>query len=1093
VEGVGVRLVGPLDVRRHGADAASAPATGLGSRKARRLLALLAASHGQLIPTARIVDALWPDGPPRRPAQDVATLVSRLRGALGPGVIIGGREGYRLGGPPDVSVDIDEAARLTAECRRQLAADAPVLAATAGRRVLELLAGDVVLADEPDTEWVRVARDEQASLLRDARHATSAAELAAGDLVAARRAAEAAVRDDPFDEAAVRLLMSAAVAAGEPGQALTAYQRLRVTLADELGVQPAPQTRAIYQAVLREQPAEAGFRAAGAPAVQNAGSGLAGRAAEVAAGIAAWSAACEGHPAILLVAGEGGIGKTRLSAEIVAAAEVTGGRVLTARCNPGERSLFLQPLIDALGHELSALPQPRLRELAGARSDALVGLLPDLADVLGPVRIERASPDTELRRAFEAVAGVLRGLAAERPTLLLLDDLHNAGLATVELLAYLARRAAGVRLLVLATVRVEEGAELLDNLRDLAGRIDLGPLPATAVAELAAAARRPELAEAIVGRTRGHTLFVVETLRWLTAGETGVPESLQAVVLARLRRAGAETEQTVRAAAVIGTAVDPAVVAGLLDLPAHLAAQRCAQAAAARLLVEAGRAYEFANDLVQEVVYATTAAPLRAVLHRRAADLLTADPTAVARHAAAVEDWSRAARALLLAAEETLRRYAIADGEALLTDALVAAELAEEPELVGRAHLARGRVREARGAYGPALEDCRAALVTARRAGDRRLEMHTLRELAGHVPVALGHPFVECGDRAREGLRIAEMLGDRAMQADLLARLAVLATSRLDFAGAVELGSRSLRAGRMAGSEAALASGLDGLKTAYAYLGQSEPLGEIVHELEPLLRKQGDLKLLPWTVFEGSFGQLGRAEWDAAERSMAAALELNERGGYISATPWFQAHVGWVCRLRGRMGAAESHGRRAVELATAQGRGWFWAGTTGLLACTLLELGRPREALELLPSAIEQARREGAPAYLLRSLAPLAEADGSAVTLAEADALLATVATQDGAAWLLGLDTYLCVARAWLAAGEPSRARARLAPLLVAARAERWVPALAYAGLVDGTAAAEAGDPGARELLVEAAELAAAHGMPLVADEAWRVLAGAPD
>ena len=71
--------------------------------------------------------------------------------------------------------------------------------------------------------------------------------------------------------------------------------------------------------------------------------------------------------------------------------------------------------------------------------------------------------------------------------------------------------------------------------------------------------------------------------------------------------------------------------------------------------------------------------------------------------------------------------------------------------------------------------------------------------------------------------------------------------------------------------------------------------------------------------------------------------------------------------------------------------------------------------------------------------------------------------------------------------------RVRAAISAAAARAERWVPALAYAGLVDGTAAAEAGDPGARELLVEAAELAAAHGMPLVADEAWRVLAGAPD
>ena len=1064
-------------MRRVGPDAGSAPPSGLGSRKARRLVALLAASRGQLVPTDRIVDALWPDGPSRRPAQDVATLVSRLRAALGSAVIVGGRQGYRLG---DVQVDLDDAARLTAECTRQLAAGAPVLAATAGRRALELLAGGRVLADEPDAEWVRAARDEHRSLLRGARHAAVAAELALGDPAAGGRIADDAVRADPFDETAVRLLMRAAVAAGEPTQALAAYQRLRVALADELGVQPAPQTRAVYQAVLREQPT-----GADRPNVTRAlspGSRLVGRTAEVAAGSAAWTAACAGNPAVVLVTGEGGIGKTRLVAEIAAAAEVTGARVLTARCNPGERSLFLQPLLDALGPELSTLPEPRLRELAGARADALVGLLPDLGVVLGPATIERASPDTELRRAFEAVSAVMRGLAAEQPTLLVLDDLHNASLATVELLAYLDRRAARARLLVLATVRAEEGAEMLDTLQDLAARIDLGPLSAAAVAELAAAAGRPELATAILSRTRGHTLFVVETLRGLVAGESGIPESLQAVVLARLRRAGSDTEETLRASAVLGMTVDPAVVAVLLDVPAHVAAARCAQAAEARLLVEAGRAYEFVNDLVQEVVYATTAGPVRAALHRRAADVLTADPTAVARHAAAVEDWDRATRALLLAAVETRHRYAMADAETLLTEALAAAERTGEPELIGRAHLARGQVREALDAFGPALQDFHAASATARLAGDRRLEMLALRELAGHVPVALGHSLVECVARAEDGLRIAEALGDRAIQADLLARLAVLAVSGLRFADAVGLGHRALRAARLSGSEAALANGLDGLKTAYAYLGQSGPLGETVDELAPLLRRHGDLRLLPWTVFEGAFRALGRADWDAAERDMAEALDLNARSGYDYTAPWYHAHVGWVHRLRGRMDAAEAHGRRALELAATTGRGWFGPGAVGLYACTLLQLGRTREALDLLPSAIEQARREDAPAYLLRCLAPLAAADGSA--LAEADAMLAAVTAPPGSAWLLGLDAYLCVARAWLTAGDPQRARAVLAPLLAAARAERWVPALACAGMVDAAAAAAAGDPAAGKLLAEANELAARHGMPLTAEPA---------
>ena len=98
--------------------------------------------------------------------------------------------------------------------------------------------------------------------------------------------------------------------------------------------------------------------------------------------------------------------------------------------------------------------------------------------------------------------------------------------------------------------------------------------PADAVAQLALEAGRGELAEVILRRTGGHALFVTETLRGLAAGETGVPESLRAAVLARLRRAGPGTEELLRAGAVLGATVDPAVVAGLLEVPEHVAAHR---------------------------------------------------------------------------------------------------------------------------------------------------------------------------------------------------------------------------------------------------------------------------------------------------------------------------------------------------------------------------------------------------------------------------------------------------------------------------------------------------------------------------------------
>ena len=331
--------------------------------------------------------------------------------------------------------------------------------------------------------------------------------------------AQAAVRVDRLDEPANRLLMAAHQAGGEPTRALAVFERLRTALVEELGVDPAPETRAVHQALLTEtsltertwprRPRPRPRPSTGSrPGGPDRGGGSAHRHL---------GRGRRGRPALLLVVGEGGIGKTRLAAELALTVEATGGQVLTARCYAGERSLFLQPLVDALDSALAALPTARLRTLVGPRAAALTGLWPDLADELGTA-VEHGTPEIEVRRAFEAVTAVLRGLAADRPTLLLLDDLHQAGLTTVELLHYLARHVAPARLLVLATLRTDEGADALDVLAEVAQRLDLGPLPDEAVTRLAEEAGQGALAATILRRTRGHPLFVVETLRGLASG-----------------------------------------------------------------------------------------------------------------------------------------------------------------------------------------------------------------------------------------------------------------------------------------------------------------------------------------------------------------------------------------------------------------------------------------------------------------------------------------------------------------------------------------------------------------------------------------------
>ncbi|GEL24225.1 SARP family transcriptional regulator [Pseudonocardia sulfidoxydans NBRC 16205] len=1024
-----VRIVGSFAVESHG----SADVT-LGSRKARRLLAALAVHRTRTVPADELVHVLWGDAPPARPVENVATLVSRLRAAVGPAVVLGGRDGYRLGGPPEVRVDVDDAARFVAEATARTATE-PGLAAAAAQQALRLLGTGAVLVDEADADWAAPARAEAERLLRAARLVAADASTRCGDHVTAVAAAAAALADDPLDESAARLAMAAHQASGEPAHALAVFERLRVALADSLGVDPAPETRELHLALVRGRRAPPGRTP---PTRPPTGRPPTGRDRESQVLLDAWTAAVAGRGGLVLLVGEAGIGKTTLADRLRDTATSTGGRVLFTRCYAAERSLFLQPFVDALTTTLSGMSAPDLVAAAGLHASALVDLFPPLAPVLGPPAAERTSTDVATRRTFEAVTGVLAALAAGQPTLLVLDDLQNAGAATVELVHFLARRTADTPLLVVATVRVEEGHDVLALLGPVGSQLAVGPLDAAAVATLAAAAGHAPMADAILARTGGHTLFVVETLGGLRAGASDVPASLRSAVVDRLEPAGADTTDLLRAAAVVGASVDPEVVAGMLGVAAHVAVQRCERAVAARLLVPAGSRYEFANDLLHEILYATTPEPLRRAHHHRAADLLADTPEAVAVHAAAVHDLVRAARALEAAAAEATRRGAMTDAEILLGRALSHAEQARATGDVARVYLARGRVREAIGEYRRAAGDDHAALATARDVGDRHSEMLALRALGGHASLAIGVPAAECARSLRAGLVIAESLGDDAVTAEILGWSAVLSTNRLRFADALASSERAVAAARRSGSDTALAVALDGRKNALTYLGRFAELPPVLAELEPLLRRSGHLELLQWCVFESAFPAVARGDWATAQCRIDDALVVNRRSGHPVHESWFVAHLGWVARLRGDIDGALAHGRRAVALASSLSHRWFVSDAGAVLGATLIEAGERAEAVRVLERSLERAGPNGAEAHLLRCLGPLAEVTGSATVLADADALLGSIDAPPGSAWFGGCDAYLSIGRAHLARGDRDRAAAAVAPLLTASRDEGW-------------------------------------------------------
>jgi len=1094
---VELRLAGTFRVVRDGIELTDGQ---IGSRKSRTLLKLLAVERPGLVPVDRIVDILWPNERPTAPEQNVATLVSRLRAVLGARLIQGGRTGYRLAAAPGIVVDLDAAARLCDQAEGKLVTAAAV-ALAAAERAHELLSAGTAIGDEPYADWADPAREQVRRLLHRVRLAAAEAALATGDPRLAAGYAEAAMAADPLDEAAHRWYMSASAAAGEPAKALAAYEALRRRLGRDLGTDPAPQTRELHLAILREQ---GGGRAGEHNGLGGGNSGgrmgdtvrrglaLVGRDDEIGALRGAWTRAVGGQPGLVMIVGEAGIGKTTLAEFFAAEAAEDGGTVLRTRCYETERSLFLQPIVEAITPVVATTSADLLRQMLGEHAAAAAGLLPEVAAILGPPPPGRGSMEMERRRAFEAVRAFLRGLAEHNPVLVLVDDLQYAGQSTVELIHFLGRQPAGARLLVVATVRAENDAEVGAALAPVARRVEVGPLGPHAVGQLARAAGQDELADRILEQTRGHTLFVVEVLRALTSGDAGVPESLRTAVQARVRRAGPPVEALLRAAAVLGATVDPLTLGVMLDLVPATALELCEAALAARLLVVSGRDYEFANDLIREALYASTPEPTRLAHHRRAADLLTGQPESLARHAAAAGDWLRAARAWLRAGEDAMGRFAASDAAALATQALEAGERAADAEVSARALVLRGRALEAVGAHAAALADLTRGADGARAAGDRRLEMLALRELGGDVPVSLGLPVSYYAANLESGLRIAESLGDRASEANMLSRLAVIAGNRLRLDAALDYGLRAVAAGRAAADDQALAAGLDGLKFAYLSVGDTSALANVLAELGPLLRRLGDLFRLQWAEFEGAFLSIAAAEWDGAAAAIRAAVEVNHRGGYPQWVAWYVAHLGWLTRLRGRDDEAMTLGRRALVLIEQHEHSWIQATACAMLGGTMLVRGDRAGAIELFERGLAAGQQAGMEAYLLRSAAPLAAATGSLAMLGEAAELLEKASIPAGGAWVFGYEAYLSVAQAWLGHDDPERARAVLAPLLEVAEREPWKVTLAEVLVVDGRALIRLGrKEQARAGLDRAAWLAGEHGLPHVlrdAQEGLRLL-----
>ena len=923
---VRVRLVGPLRLYVDGNRVADLPAG-----RASSLLGMLAVEAGHLVPTDRIIDDLWPDGAPAKAEQNVASLVSRLRRLAGKDRIQGGRTGYR----GDFATDVEEADALVAEAEARLAVGAFGPAATASRRALAILDGGELLEDEPYAAWAQGPRRRAARLQRRARSGAWTAALELGDTASALDAATAAVDADPFDEDAHRALMRANHRRGDRGAALVVFKRLERELHDELGVAPADETLELYEAIVGGRPepeARGPGTAGGGGGLGGVGSGgdhrgrrevpLVGRRQELYLLREAWAGAVGARCEFVFVSGPAGSGKSRLAAATSAVAEAAGGVTLRARCNEAERSLFLQPIVEAVRGHLESVSAEVAAELVGSWAGTLAELLPGLTMPLtfgplgsGAVPYDRAGPELEHRRSLEAVTEFVARLAQRQPVLLLLEDLEHAGASTLEALRFMAGRLGHERLLVVVTLRPEEAREAMETLEHLGREIRLGPLSQAAVLQLAAAMGVPELAGPVYELTGGDVLFSVEAFRLAADSDRAadaleVSRSLRDVVTERVRRAGADVEEFLRVAVVAGASFDLDLVAAVQDVAPEAAARLAQRALEAGLLTTKAHDLAFANSVIQSVLYETTPPAVRASRHRRIAELVADRPELVAVHREAAGDWHRAYSAWTEAAADARRRFANRDAERLFGRAVDAAVAAGDDAAVGRVSMRRGQIREELADYAGARDDHQRALALARALGDSALEAMALERL---------------GWTAYYG-RDVDRAADFAVQATALAEAAA-AAPQAQASALVLVGRVRHWAGDMAGASAAYEQALvDGesepatVASALSCLGALLEHGDRFAEARDVLARAmatceetGSFRALLRTLF---FAGLARANLG----DLVGALRVLERKrGLLNRydVQFYRARtsttLSWVWRELGDVARAEDLAREAIE------------------------------------------------------------------------------------------------------------------------------------------------------------------------------------
>lgn len=554
---------------------------------------------------------------------------------------------------------------------------------------------------------------------------------------------------EPVSEAAHRRVIRLHYLAGDRAAALLAFDRCEQLLKDELGAKPSDETLALLATIQRSNAVATrphGARLpARVPAAMLRPPRLIGRDSAWRALHDAWDAG-----RLAVVTGEGGMGKSRLVGDFARAR----GRTLVVSARPGDERVVYA----SMSRLLRALPAEAFRALDAPLQATLARLLPELGE-------PAVLPGAESRaRFFNAVSVVLEAQALALDGFIV-DDLHFADAASIELLQYVVSASAR-RWIV--TARPGEtspaGRMLLDDwlAQPEAMPVPLLPLTLEHVADIVdsfgiEALKGAAVAATLLRHCGGNPLYLLETLKaWLARADAGgegawparlpVAGSLHSLIERRIAHLSADAVRLARCAAVAAPDFSIELASQVLGLRTLDLADPWAELEAAQVLRDGA----FAHDLIYESALASIPAPVARQLHAEIAVFLQqrqGEPARLAQHWVQAGDWAQAGSAFAAAAERSRSASCLAEQCAMLAEAARCFELAGRPAEQFDALLRRARTL-ASNDLGP---DASAAVQAVERASttdeqrllalDARLEL-TMTRYELHESLRLGEQAI---------------------------------------------------------------------------------------------------------------------------------------------------------------------------------------------------------------------------------------------------------------------------------------------------------------------------------------------------------------